>query len=454
MKTTFSVGLAIVLLAGLSSACSDPGIILEILPPPGGPGGGEPEPEPTPHEQVQAAIGESIEVAIDKLGAETALNPSEAEGFTCYTDTDGIWDPEQLKTWCSGFIPGNYWFLHALTGDEQWADEARTWTAAMAPAATPRYSNGYPQEGDQDTGFQIYGSYGLGLLFDGASDVAEYESFILEAAAGLVGDRYNATIGAFRAWPQTVIDPYLVDNTPGSDVENRFEVNIDMVNNLEVILAAADLHEAAGDDATVVRYLTAVVNHFENTYTGLVREDGSTFHVAQYADDGTLINQRTHQGAADETTWSRGQAWAIYGHAMAYRRLGDEVYRERANELINYFLTNTEEHAVPYTDFDRPGEEETRDSSAAAITCSALMDLHAESGESAEDGYYISAARDILLTLTSAEYLDGGPEGQQSILWSCTERYGDPLERPALGCMFGDYFFQECMLRYTDATSE
>lgn len=454
MHTTFRSGLVTALLVSFASACSDPGIIFELLPPQGGAGGGESEAGPSPHEQVQAAIEASVAVAVDKLGANTALDPSQREGFTCYTETDGTWEPEQLKSWCSGFIPGNYWFLHALTGDEQWADEARTWTAAMAPAATPRLSNGYPQEGDQDTGFQIYGSYGLGLLFEGAADVAAYESYILEAAAGLMGDRYNAAIGAFRAWPQTDIDPYLVNNTPGSDVDNRFEVNIDMVNNLEVILAAADLHQEAGDDATAVKYTSAVVNHFENTYTGLVREDGSTFHVAQYADDGMLINQRTHQGAADDTTWSRGQAWAIYGHAMAYRRLGDEIYRERADELINYFLTNTQEHAVPFTDFDRPGEEETRDSSAAAITCSALMDLHAESGEGTEDGYYISAARDILLTLASSEYLDAGPEDQQSILWSCTERYGDPEERPALGCMFGDYFFQECMLRYTDATSE
>ena len=402
---------------------------------------------------VDEAIATSLFVAQERYSALAAARaPDSTNPFFCYTNTLGFWENKQLKSWCSGFSAGAFWFLHAMTGEPSWSERAQAWTTVVAPAATPRPSNGYPQNGDQDTGFQIYGSFGLGLLFEPSVDTTEYEGRVLEGAASLMTDRYNPNIGAFRAWPQTEVDPLLVGNSPGQDAPNAFEVNIDMMMNVELVLAAADLLERDGDTDKAATYRDASRSHFLRSYDGLVRTDGSSFHVVQFDPEGTIINQRTHQGAADDTTWSRGHAWATYGHAMMHRRLGDEIWRTRADELIDYYTEQTAS-AVPPTDFDRAAPEDTRDSSAAAITCSALMDLHITSEEDVTSGRYISAARGILTTLAGSKYLTGGPATQESLLWSCTEKYGPAEEDPELGCSFGDYYFLECMHRYVEATT-
>lgn len=45
---------------------------------------------------------------------------------------------------------------------------------------------------------------------------------------------------------------------------------------------------------------------------------GSSFHVVEYnSTTGDVIDRRTSQGYADNSTWTRGQAWGIYGFATS-----------------------------------------------------------------------------------------------------------------------------------------
>lgn len=39
-----------------------------------------------------------------------------------------------------------------------------------------------------------------------------------------------------------------------------------------------------------------------------------------------------------DTTWSRGQAWAVYGYAMVYRYLNEEVFLEHSKDVLRYVL--------------------------------------------------------------------------------------------------------------------
>ena len=43
-----------------------------------------------------------------------------------------------------------------------------------------------------------------------------------------------------------------------------------------------------------------------------------------------LLPLGTYQGYADNSTWTRGQAWAIYGYVMIYRYLQEPKFLERS----------------------------------------------------------------------------------------------------------------------------
>jgi hypothetical protein len=106
-------------------------------------------------------------------------------------------------------------------------------------------------------------------------------------------------------------------------------VIIDNMMNLEVLFNAADL---TGNDT--LRQIA--ISHADKTMINHIRADGapsrnltplyrlpsynfstgSSFHVVEYnVTTGAVIARRTAQGYSNSSTWSRGQAWGIYGFA-------------------------------------------------------------------------------------------------------------------------------------------
>ena len=94
----------------------------------------------------------------------------------------------------------------------------------------------------------------------------------------------------------------------------------------------------------------------------------------------------TNQGHADESTWSRGQAWAVMGFAQIYIWAKDLIYLETAIGCAQYLLGRLEESKarwhhpfVPAWDFDAPNKDEKeplRDVSAGVITANGLLIIH------------------------------------------------------------------------------
>jgi len=114
--------------------------------------------------------------------------------------------------------------LYSHTGDEKWADYGRAWNDSIRPRATAS---------DNDTGFQIYNGFGYALRYasDALTDeeIRYYEGVIRWATETFTSQRYNAHVGGFRTWPPTLFKPY----------EGQFEINSDMVMNLEMPLYVA-----------------------------------------------------------------------------------------------------------------------------------------------------------------------------------------------------------------------
>ena len=363
-----------------------------------------------PPQSVMALIKSKSE-----LLASEALN-SNKHWFTAYTNEAGKWQHEYSKNWCSGFIPGIFWYLNALSDNGQWQQYAEHWTEGVRSRA---YAT------DNDTGFQIFNSFGLGYTI-GEKPSDDYKQVLIDGASTLVKQRYNKDIGAFRSWRQGISNP----------TRMPFEVNIDQLMNMELVLWV-------GKHANKPEFTNMAISHADKTWEHGVRENGSTYHVVSYSPSGEVVKKRTHQGWKTESTWSRGQAWSVYAYAMYYRYTGLERMLERSIKSYEYFIESTKQQTedwVPYSDFDAPIDDDNpRDSSATAIVASALIELY----KITQQEKYLNDAQQMLASLSTPKYL-AMDNNYQSILLKGSEKWGEP----EVGTIFGDYFFIEALYRW------
>ena len=102
----------------------------------------------------------------------------------------------------------------------------------------------------------------------------------------------------------------------------------------------------------------------------LFREDYSTYHTFDFdPETGAPIKGETFQGYADDSCWSRGQAWAVHGFAQIYEHTRDQKYLTAAKALAEYVIDRLPADGVPLWDYCLPADApQYRDSSAGAIT--------------------------------------------------------------------------------------
>ena len=83
-------------------------------------------------------------------------------------------------------------------------------------------------------------------------------------------------------------------------------------------------------------------SHARRTAELWLREDGSTAHLCVF-DPATGKLQKpctgTPQGLAADSTWARGQGWAIYGWTLAYRYTQDGSFLPFAEKAAAFYLS-------------------------------------------------------------------------------------------------------------------
>jgi chondroitin AC lyase len=176
---------------------------------------------------------------------------------------------------------------------------------------------------------------------------------------------------------------------------------------------------------------------------------------------GKVAGRETAQGYADNSTWSRGQAWAIYGFTMVYRETKDPRFLKTAQGMADYFIhhKNLPADKVPYWDFNalqkgfKPGVNSNarkvtrlyRDASAAAIVASALLELSTYSGEKARE--YKEVAVKMLHALGSGTYRAKPGANGNFLLMHCVGSipHNGEIDVPLV---YADYYFLEALNRY------
>jgi len=331
------------------------------------------------------------------------------EGLCPRTFRDGQLVTSDIGWWCSGFYPGVLWLVYEHTGDGGVRALAEKHTLPLRALPDRRT--------DHDIGFQLMSSFGR-MLKDTGDPSCEP---VLRKGAEKLAARYLPKAGVIRSWDWG---------------EWNIPVIIDNMMNLELLMDYGDRTVAEKHALTTAR------NHF--------REDGTVFHLVDFADDGSVLGRQTVQGYSDDSAWARGQAWALYGYAMMARKereAGDEDLAETfygiAHKLEGWILSHLPEDGVPYWDFS---QTDLRDASAGAIIASALLDLWRFRGGDSRDPA-LAAAERILRTLASPEYLAEPGTLGGFLLKHCVGNLPENSEVD-VPLTYADYYFLEALSRF------
>jgi unsaturated chondroitin disaccharide hydrolase len=322
----------------------------------------------------------------------------------------GRWQTAGPASWMAGFFPGELWQAYELSGNPAWARPA----AARQAPLTSRASD----TSTHDLGFVMFDSLGQGLRLTGTPAARRT---LLRAAASLAS-RYVPAARTIRSW----------NGPPG-----QVTVIVDNMVNLELLFWAA---RHGGSPS----WRTMALRHALTTRDQLVRANGSTFHAVRFDEQtGRRVWRGTIGGWRDDSTWARGQAWAVYGYATAYRETRDRRMLAVARSTARYAMRHLPADGVPYWDYARPsGTRTLRDSSAGAVLASALLDLARVDPSAKRRASYRAAGLHTLRSLAGPRYLAKGT-GSRSVL---LHGRNSPKLRDA-GVVYGDYYFLEALQR-------
>ncbi|MBP1674180.1 MAG: glucuronyl hydrolase [Bacteroidetes bacterium] len=332
-------------------------------------------------------------------------------------DASGALVTSSSGWWTSGFFPGSLWYLYEYSKDNKLKEAAIQMTSRVEKEKN--------NTGTHDLGFMLYCSYGNGFRLTGDES---YKDVLLTGARSL-STRFRPNIGCIQSW--------------GSRKGWQCPVIIDNMMNLELLMWS---FKNSGDSG----YYHIAVTHADTTILNHFRPDFSTWHVVSYDTiTGKVEAKQTAQGAADGSSWSRGQSWGLYGYTVMYRETGLERYLDQAQHIADYLINhpNMPEDKIPYWDYDAPGiPDAKRDASAGAIMASALIELSSYTGEE-KRAKYLEIAEKQIRSLASPSYLAGEGENGNFILMHSVGSLPGKSEVD-VPLTYADYYFIEALLRY------
>jgi len=298
--------------------------------------------------------------------------------------------------WTGGFFPGSLWYIYHQTANEQIKEEAIKWTEKLEKA----------KDLDQhhDIGFVMYCSYGNAIKYlNDPEKVKAYKDIIIHSSNTAL-KRYDEQVGLIKSWNQK--------KSWDNKTVWKYPVIIDNMMNLEMLCYTSKI---TGDP----KYKKVAISHANKTMKNHFRTDYSTYHVVDYDEQGNVLHQQTNQGYSDNSTWARGQAWAIYGFTMMYRETKDPAYLKTAQQAAKFYIQHASlaKDKIPNWDFNafengytshvdftgRNISPAPRDASAAAIVASALVELSGFS-EAKDKKAFLNFAEKSLKSLSSPAY--------------------------------------------------
>ena len=338
-----------------------------------------------------------------------AVGKAREVDYIPYSTENGQWKPVHIHWWTNGFWPATMWQMYLATKDDMFRDEAIR-TEKMLDVNLEDF------EGlSHDVGFMWLIQSGVRYALEGNKD--SYARTM--RAAQHLACRYNPN-GFIRAWNGEGREGWAI---------------VDCMMNLPLLYWAS---EVSGDP----RFRLIAMKHADTAMDVFVRPDGSCNHIIIFdAETGEVLDNPGGQGYESGSSWSRGQAWALYGFTLSYLHTGKQEYLDTAKRVANYFISQITDDYIPRCDFRQPAKPVLKDNTAGAVAAAGLLVLSQQLPELEAVTYYDVAVK----MLRAMEREDINWElNDPALLQRCTAAYHDIPGRH-ITMNYADYYFVEAI---------
>lgn len=360
-----------------------------------------------------------VEETYEKIKAKLSAECDRVGDKIPYIAENGVYKEDKAETdivwWTNGFWPGMLWQMYHATGEEKYLNTARR------------------VEDKLDKAFDVY----TGLHHDVGfmwlhSAVADYRLTGNERskaralhASHLLAGRYNPRGKFIRSWNR----------------DRSGWVIVDSMMNIPLLYWARD-------EIKDPRFEYVAMDHADTVMKNTVRGDGSCNHVIVLdPTNGELLETPGGQGYDSGSSWSRGQAWAIYGFALSYYHTGKKEYLDTAKKVAHYFISQVDLTGnVAVIDFRAPKEPVFWDSTAGVCAACGLLEISNHVDELEKDFYVDAAIR--ILKATDEKFCNWDVNYDSIVQMGSGSYFTDHDKHVPI--IYGDYFFIEAVLRLLD----
>ena len=343
------------------------------------------------------------------------------------SSTLGIYKAIDNVEWTTGFWPGELWLAYLESGDETFAHAAGILVESFLERIRKHIAVDH-----HDMGFLYTPSCVAAWMIKHDADAREAA---LLAADNLIS-RFQEKGNFIQAWGKM-----------GADDNYRYI--IDCMLNLPLLYwAEKETGKSVYREIALKHTATCIANSFRSDYSSY-----HTFFMDK--ETGKPLRGETCQGYKADSSWARGQAWGVYGLALAYRHTGEHSYLDLFEKVSAYFMEKLPEDMIPYWDLIFTEGDEPRDSSSASIVACGFLDA-ADSYEKLQEyekaRKYSKQAKELMKAIydtcmvRAAEtdvngLVKHGTYAKKSPYNTCTEAGVDEC------VSWGDYYWMEALVR-------
>lgn len=373
---------------------------------------------------------EEIKEALDFCVGQVASNlPQFTRQFQKAYSEGLFYQPIDNNYWTTGFWTGEIWlsYEYALEGQPETAEKLREAGEVQIASFLDRIDRKVEVD-HHDMGFLYSPSCVAGYKLIGSEKGKEAA---IKAADQLI-TRFHPVGEFIQAWGPM-------------DAPENYRLIIDCLLNLPLLYWAS---EETGDK----KYREIAEKHIHTTIKNVIREDYSTWHTFFFnMETGEPDHGATCQGYRDGSAWARGQAWGIYGCALAYKYTKREEYISIFRNVSQYFLEHLPKDMVPFWDLEfTDGDEQPRDSSAASIAACGMLEM-AKTLEGEEAALYTDYAKKLIKSIYD-NYAVKDPKASNGLVLHSTYSNHSPYNtcdhKGVDECnSWGDYFYMEALTR-------